>query len=123
MERVFSLHLFLCLEHFFLLPYYDWLERSKSSASVGRVFHILTFFTHQNIGYHIPPPTSTIEKIRFGTATELYFVLFINTYAPTQFVQDTATLFVHISCVEVTERTVAPSQYNRFAFADPGRLT
>ena len=87
-----------------MLPYYDWLERDKSSASVGRVFHILRFFVHQNRGYHrTPPPTSTIEKIRFGTATELYFVLFINTYAPTQFVQDTATLFVHISCVVVTD--------------------
>ena len=102
------------------MPYYDWLERSKSSASVGRFFHILTFFIYQNIGSVLaPPPTSIIEKIRFGVLAELYFVLFINTYAPTQFIQDTATLFVHTSCVEVTERAVAPSQYKRFAFDHP----
>jgi len=61
-----------------LLPYYDWLERDKSSASVGTVFHTLRFFVHQNIGYHrTPPPTSTIEKIRFGTKAPIYFILFI----------------------------------------------
>ena len=93
------------------MPYYDWLERDKSSASVGTVFHTLTFFTHQNIGNVLfPPPTSTIEKIRLGTATELYFVLFINTYAHTQFTQDDATLFVHISCVVVTDFVDDPSQ-------------
>ena len=93
------------------MPYYDWLERDKSSASVGTVFHTLTFFTHQNIGNVLfPPPTSTIENTRFGTATELYFILFINMYAHTQFTQDTAILFVQAFCVVVTEDVVAPVQ-------------
>jgi len=41
MERVFSPRLFLCLEHFFLLPYYiEVIE--VSSATVGGVFHTIT---------------------------------------------------------------------------------
>lgn len=105
MEQVFFLRLFLYLEHFFLLPYYDWLERDKSSASVGTVFHTFRFFVHQNIGSVLfPPPTSTIENIIFGTAHQVvYFVLFKNTYAHTQFTQDDATLFVPISCAVVTD--------------------
>ena len=78
MELVFFLNLFLCLEHFFLLPYYDWLERDKSSASVGTVFHTLTFFTHQNIGSVLfPPPTSIVVNARLGTKAPIYFILFI----------------------------------------------
>jgi len=81
------------------------LERRRSSASVGRFFHILRFFTHQNIeSVEAPPPTSTVENIIFGTAHQVeYFVLFKNTFADTQFVQATATLFVHTSCVVVTD--------------------
>jgi len=124
MELVFSLRLFLCLEHFFLLPYYDWLERDKSSASVGTVFHTFRFFVHQNIGKKFaPPPTSIDEKIRFGISTELYFVLFIYILTDTQFVQATAILFAHTSCVEVTERTNVPVQKNTFVYGIPARLT
>lgn len=94
-----------------MLPYYDWLERDKSSASVGTVFQILTFFTHQNIGsVPLPPPTSTVENARLGATPELYFVLFINIYAPTQFVQDTAILLTQAFCVVATDCTPAPSQ-------------
>lgn len=61
-----------------MLPYYDWLERDKSSASVGGVFHILRFFIHQNRGYHrTPPPTSIIVNARLGTKAPIYFILFI----------------------------------------------
>ena len=61
-----------------MLPYYDWLERDKSSASVGTVFHILRSFTHQNIGYHRePPPTSIVVNARLGTKAPIYFILFI----------------------------------------------
>ena len=64
-----------------------------------------------------------VEKTRFGTLAELYFVLFIYISTDTQFVQATAILFVPTSCVEVVERTVAPSQKYTFVYGKLIRLT
>ena len=92
-----------------MLPYYcEVIE--VSSASVGRVFHILTFLIHQN--QDIPPdePISTVVNIRFGATPELYFVLFIYRDTFDRFVQAITTLFAQTSCPGVTFGTPVPSQ-------------
>ena len=50
-------------------------------------------------------------------------MLFIYILTDTQFVQATAILFAHTSCVEVTERTNVPVQKNTFVYGIPAILT